>query len=102
MYLFLFGYGKSRKVKMYISRVLIKGFRSIKQCDIIFKPGKNILIGKNSSGKSNIITAIDILFGERHPSRFETNEGEFYFDTSTGERAEEISIFRSFRRPGVR
>lgn len=49
---------------MYISRVVIKNYRSIKDLVLNFNPGKNIIVGKNNSGKSNIIKAIDIVLGD--------------------------------------
>lgn len=49
---------------MYISKVKIKSYRSIKDLTINFNPGKNIVISKNNSGKSNIIKAINIVLGE--------------------------------------
>ena len=43
-----------------LSRIIIKGFKSIKQCDIKF--GKtNVLIGCNGAGKSNFISAFSLL-----------------------------------------
>ena len=47
---------------MYISRVIIKNYRSIKDLTLSFNSGKNVIVGKNNSGKSNIIKAIDIVF----------------------------------------
>ena len=40
---------------MYVSKLLIRNFRSIEKQSLDFKPGKNVLIGKNNSGKSNIV-----------------------------------------------
>lgn len=86
---------------MYISRILISNYKSVKQCDLQLKNGKNVLIGKNSSGKSNIIEAINILFGERFPSRYEIVESDFYINPESSERAEEISIFARLEGEGV-
>lgn len=49
---------------MYISKVKIKNYRSIKDLTINFNPGKNIIVGKNNSRKSNIFKAINIVLGE--------------------------------------
>lgn len=49
---------------MYISKVKIKNYRSIKDLTINFNPGKNIIVCKNNSGKSNIIKAINIVLSE--------------------------------------
>lgn len=53
---------------MHVSRLYIENFRSIKQIDLKFMPNKNIIIGKNNSGKSNIMRAIDLMLGEKSPT----------------------------------
>ena len=53
---------------MFLARLYIRNFRSIRECDIRFSPGKNVVVGKNNAGKSNIIKAIDIVLGETNPS----------------------------------
>ena len=53
---------------MYLSRIFIKNYRSIRELDLEFSKGKNIIVGRNNSGKSNIIRAIDIVLGERSPT----------------------------------
>ncbi|MEN2465648.1 ATP-dependent endonuclease [Ornithinibacillus sp. JPR2-1] len=63
---------------MYISDLYIKNFRSIKDIHVEFKSGKNILIGKNNSGKSNIIQALDLLMGEKLPTRNSLNLKDFH------------------------
>ena len=51
---------------MAIKRIYIENFRSIKRLD--FKPSMlTALIGKNNSGKSNILRAINLMLGERWP-----------------------------------
>jgi len=52
---------------MYLSKVFIKNYRSIKELEVSFKKGKNVIVGRNNSGKSNIVKAIDIVLGERSP-----------------------------------
>lgn len=66
---------------MYISRVIIKNYRSIKSLELNFNSGKNVIVGKNNSGKSNIIKAIDIVLGESSPTYAKYNnitENDFY------------------------
>ena len=53
---------------MYISRLIIKNFRSIKYLDISLKKGKNVVVGRNNAGKSNIVKALDIILGEKAPA----------------------------------
>ena len=48
--------------------------------DLEFVKGKNIIVGQNNCGKSNIISAINLVIGEKYPSkRFEEN---FYFQNA--------------------
>jgi energy-coupling factor transporter ATP-binding protein EcfA2 len=46
---------------MILKEVKIKNYRSIKDVLIEFKPSMRMLIGKNESGKSNILSAISLL-----------------------------------------
>jgi recombinational DNA repair ATPase RecF len=39
--------------KAYISKVHLKGYKSIRDLEIDFKPGLNVIIGPNGSGKTN-------------------------------------------------
>ncbi len=52
---------------MYLSRLIVHNFRSIKDLDLHFSPSKNILIGHNNAGKSNIVRAINIILSEQSP-----------------------------------
>ncbi|NJL96502.1 AAA family ATPase [Candidatus Gracilibacteria bacterium] len=52
---------------MKIKNIKIKNFKSIKNID--FDPSELCaLVGANSSGKSNILKAINILLGETYPT----------------------------------
>lgn len=64
-----------------IEEVSIAGFRSIGDKVILKFPEKMpiVLIGENNAGKSNIIRAIDLLFGEFHP-KYKKLEDYDYFD----------------------
>ena len=53
---------------MYLSRLIIQNYRSIEMLNIIFAKGKNVIVGKNNSGKSNIISAINLVLGENSPT----------------------------------
>ena len=53
---------------MHLNRLYIKGFRSIREVDLTFTPGKNVVIGRNNAGKSNIIHALNIVLGETAPA----------------------------------
>ncbi|HSP14042.1 MAG TPA: AAA family ATPase [Thermoanaerobaculia bacterium] len=53
---------------MHVSRLYIENFRSIERLDLTFRPGVNILVGRNNGGKSNIVRALDVLLGEHSPT----------------------------------
>jgi len=80
---------------MYISKFSAFNYRSLKQVIIRLENGKNVLVGKNNSGKSNIIKGIEILVGERFPSFQNITDNDFYtfedVNEETGEVIEKIS-----------
>jgi predicted ATP-dependent endonuclease of OLD family len=57
---------------MYLSRLYIRNFRSIKELDLEFSDGKNVLVGRNNSGKSNIVDALDAVLSESSPTYHKT------------------------------
>ncbi|BCS80965.1 AAA family ATPase [Anaerocellum diazotrophicum] len=63
---------------MYVSELYIVNYKSIKKEKIKFNPGKNVLVGKNNAGKSNIIKALELLLGERYPTTVQFEERDFY------------------------
>ena len=63
---------------MFVSKLLIRNFRSIEKESIDFRPGKNVLVGKNNSGKSNIVKALDLVLGEKNPVYLDINEKDFF------------------------
>lgn len=84
---------------MYLSRLCISNYRSIKNLDIKFSPGKNILVGKNNAGKSNVIRAINLVLGENSPD-YKNNENltpdDFF--TSKEENAKQVIIWCELTR----
>ena len=44
--------------KPYLASAHIEGYKSIVNCDVTFKPGLNIIIGKNGTGKTNLLEGI--------------------------------------------
>jgi predicted ATP-dependent endonuclease of OLD family len=51
---------------MYLKQLILKNYRQFPDVDISFNEGINVLIGKNSSGKSSILEAIDFLLSNDH------------------------------------
>lgn len=82
---------------MYLSRLFIENYRSIKQVDLKFERGKNVIVGRNNAGKSNIIKAIDLVLGDYSPTynRSENiTENDFY----AGDIENEIFIWCEINR----
>lgn len=62
---------------MLIKRIRIQNYRSIKRVDI--QPGDIVtLVGPNDSGKTNILSAINFLLGDRYPTRQGLDLTDFY------------------------
>ncbi len=82
---------------MYLSKVFIKNYRSIKELEVFFKKGKNVIVGRNNSGKSNIVKAIDIVLGERSPD-WDKSENISENDFHNGNTEEDIFIWCELTR----
>jgi len=84
---------------MYLSRLSIENYRSIKNLDIRFSPGKNVLVGRNNAGKSNILKAINLVLGENSPD-YKNNDNltidDFY--TSSGFTSDKVIIWCELTR----
>jgi len=64
---------------MRIEYIKIKNFKSIKdEITVKLSPNKTVIVGQNNAGKTNIITALDILFGERYPTYYPLEERDFF------------------------
>ncbi len=63
-----------------LKQITIEGFRSISEQVVInFLDNKPVvLIGENNSGKSNIIRAIELMFGEFHPKYKKLEDYDHY------------------------
>lgn len=84
---------------MYLSKLLIKNYKSIDLVDIELCKGKNVIVGKNNSGKSNIIKALDLVLGESSPTYAKSdNITEHDFKTIDNIREDEILIWCQLSR----
>jgi len=64
---------------MRLTKFKIQKFRSIEEVEIIFPENKPvILFGPNNVGKSNVLSALDIMLGERHASYYDFQESDFF------------------------
>lgn len=76
---------------MKISRVIIRNWRSVKDAD--FEPADmTILIGANNAGKTNILSAINFLTGDRWPAPANLLDSDYYLS----DRSREIFIQLDF------
>ncbi|MDP9349694.1 MAG: AAA family ATPase [Gemmatimonadota bacterium] len=48
---------------MYLERVEIKAFRNLRSIDVWLRPGLNVLVGRNNTGKSTLLLAIRHALG---------------------------------------
>jgi len=56
--------GKKQHVeedRIFVKKLYIENFKSIKHLELELKPGINVLVGPNSSGKTNVLEALDFL-----------------------------------------
>jgi energy-coupling factor transporter ATP-binding protein EcfA2 len=81
---------------MYIDRLIVRGYRSLYHIDLPLKPGKNVLVGKNNAGKSNIVDALNIVLGERYPTYVDIDIEDFFTDLQ-GKRSESFWIVCSIK-----
>ncbi|MDV0441724.1 ATP-dependent nuclease [Methanorbis furvi] len=90
---------------MYINKVQIRNFRSIKSMDLNFHEGKNVIVGKNNSGKSNIIKAIDLVIGEKYPTYLTFQKDDFHAekdDTGNIQYADSFTVVVELKHGEVR
>jgi len=55
---------------VYISTLKLHNFRNLKNQEVSFEPGINLIVGKNGQGKTNLIEAVDFLSNSKS---FRTN-----------------------------
>ena len=61
---------------MYISKVVIENYRCFgSKTEIKLKPGVNVFIGENNSGKTTVLNALGFLFDRR--GRFQLGIDDF-------------------------
>ncbi len=82
---------------MYLSRLYIEHYRSLQKLDLKFEKGKNIIVGRNNSGKSNILKAIDLVLGEYSPT-YNKSENITINDFYCGDTKKPIFIWCEINR----
>lgn len=65
---------------MHISKVFISNYKSFRPEgeSLYFYSKKTALIGKNNSGKTNLLSALSLLFGYKNPRYITLNESDYY------------------------
>lgn len=64
---------------MRVEKIRIQKYRSIEDIVLSFPEGKPlVLFGPNNAGKSNILSAINRLLGERYPTYIEMLDSDYY------------------------
>jgi predicted ATP-dependent endonuclease of OLD family len=64
--------GTLEKKDTYLQHVSLKNYKSIKDVEIDFKPGLNIIIGKNASGKTNFVNGLDMILNFKYDELIDT------------------------------
>ena len=68
---------------MRVTEITIKNYRSFDPAGqtVLFPTLHSALVGKNNSGKSNILKAFDLIFGSKNPAYIKFEEDD-YFDST--------------------
>ena len=83
---------------MYLSTVEINNFRSLKELQAKFQPGLNVVVGRNNTGKTNLLHAIRHALGPS-ASRGDAlwlEHDDFYRESTKDETERTISITLTF------
>ncbi|WP_424544829.1 AAA family ATPase [Sphingobacterium siyangense] len=59
---------------MYISKIIIEGFRNFPKNVIQFNDGVNVIIGHNNAGKTSLIKAIGLIIDQNITKRLEIDD----------------------------
>ncbi len=86
-------------MSLHITNINIRNFRSVR--NLSFNPGKlAVLVGKNDSGKSNVLRALNLFFnGRTMPDEYLDFEVDHNVFNHPNRRAKEISIKLEFKMP---
>lgn len=83
---------------MHITKAQITNFRSLKNVSVNLKPGLNVIVGRNNTGKTNLFAAIRQAIGPagtRGESLWITRD-DFYRSSAKDKAAETISVTLTF------
>src|ERR1700753_3274353 len=75
--------GTTFKNQNFLQHVSLKNYKSIKHAEIDFKPGLNIIIGKNASGKTNFVNGLNAILNFDYDVLFDAETAiKAYFNTN--------------------
>ncbi len=86
-----------------LRRLRIKNFAIIKELDLTFSPGLNVITGETGTGKSIIIGALNLLFGDRYSAEMlRSGEESMFVEGNFEDRTsgEEFIVRREINRSG--
>lgn len=83
---------------MYLSLIEIKNFRSLKELRVELQPGLNVLVGRNNTGKTNLLQAIRHAIGPNgsRGDALRLDRDDFYKASPKDETERTISITLTF------
>ena len=83
---------------MYLSTVEVKNFRSLHDLRADFRPGFNVLVGRNNTGKTNLLCAIRHALGPSasHGDTLWLEKDDFYKECAGDSKERTIQITLTF------
>lgn len=85
---------------MLIKKIQVENFRNIKEAELKFCEGVNILYGDNAQGKTNMLEAISICLGKGFRRTRTTSLAPFFFDGSSPPDTKLTLFYESDAAPG--
>ena len=82
---------------MYLTELKIRNFRSIKDIELNFSKGINIVIGENNAGKTTIIDALRMCLGYRDQDGLRVTKNDFHISI-TDKNLKPIEFDLSFKK----
>jgi len=59
---------------MYISNISVENYRNFDSISVDFQDGVNLLIGQNNAGKSNLLSALALIFDNSFKKQLSIND----------------------------
>jgi putative ATP-dependent endonuclease of OLD family len=81
---------------VYLAELTIEGFRKLKKLTIAFRPGLNVLVGPNNTGKTAVVDALRALLSTTDEGALRIDEFDLHVDAA-GAKVDEILFRYVFR-----